>query len=85
MANKEDVYVVGILEAYDDRTEIKFVTSVNMHTKYAEWKDGEKAMEFSGEYAKDLSLGLCMNGYIAIPMLKAEYLNLGNPKAESEK
>ena len=41
-------------------------------------------MIFSKEYAKDLAFGLCMNGYVAIPMLKADYLNLGNPNIERE-
>lgn len=83
MTSREDAYVVGILEAYEDRTEVKYVTTVNSRTKYAEWKSGEVAMEFSKEYAKDLAFGLCVNGYVAIPMLKAEYLNLKNPKTES--
>lgn len=43
-----------------------------------------KAMEFSKEYAKDLAFGLCVNGYAAIPMLKAEYMNLKNPDAKRE-
>lgn len=87
MVNKKDVYVVGILKTYEDRTEVEYVTSVNMCTKYAEWKVGEMAIEFSKEYAKDLAFGLCVNGYIAIPMLKAEYLELRNclaTKQESE-
>lgn len=84
MADREETYVVGILEAYKDRTEVKYVTTVNSRTKYAEWKAGEKAMEFSKEYAKDLAFGLCVNGYVAIPMLKADYLNLKNPKREED-
>lgn len=75
---KKDVYVVGVLKAYKDRTEIKYVTGIP-ERNYAEWNAGEEAMEFSKEYAKDIALGLCINGYTAIPMLKAEYLNLENP------
>lgn len=87
MANKKEVYVVGILEAYKDRTEIKYVTDVQYDPKVAKWNAGEPAMEFSKEYAKDLAWGLCVNGYAAIPMLKASYLELRNPlvtKQESE-
>lgn len=86
MASKKEVYVVGVLESYEDRIEIKFVTGIP-ERKYAEWKAGETAMEFSKEYAKDVAFGLCVNGYAAIPMLKADYLKLGNPlvtKQESE-
>lgn len=84
MANKRDIYVIGILKAYEDRTEIKYVTNVNSRRKIAEWKAGEKAMEFLKGSAKDLALGLCTNGYVAIPMLKADYLNLKNPESKEE-
>ena len=36
-------------------------------------------MTFAKDYAKDLAWGLCVNGHAAIPMLKADYLNLTNP------
>lgn len=85
MANKKDIYVVGILKTYEDRTEIEYVTNINISTKTAEWKAGELAMEFSKEYAKDLAFGLCVNGYAAIPMLKADYLELRNCLATRQK
>lgn len=75
--SKKDVYVVGVLQNYEDRTEIKYVTGIP-ERNYAEWKAGEIAMEFSKEYAKDLAFGLCVNGYAAIPILKADYLELKN-------
>lgn len=87
MASKKDVYVVGILKTYEDRTEIEYVTNVDTNIKVAEWKAGESAIEFPKEYAKDLAFGLCINGYVAIPMLKANYLELRNclaTKQESE-
>lgn len=80
MARKADEYVVGILFAYEDRTEIKYVTNVEMQPKTAHWETGKDALTFSKEYAKDLSFGLCVNGYVAIPMLKEDYINLKNPK-----
>lgn len=83
MARKADNYVVGILSVYEDRTEIKYVTNVEMQPKTAHWEAGKDAMTFSKDYAKDLAFGLCVNGYVAIPMLKADYLELKNPK-ESE-
>lgn len=79
MAKKTDNYVIGILAPYEDRTEIKYVTSIETEPKTAYWKDGERAMIFTKDYAKDLALGLCVNGYIAVPMLKADYLDLRNP------
>lgn len=83
MAKKEkEVYVIGILIAHKFNTEIKFVTDIDNTTNYVEWIDGEKAMEFAKETAKDIALGLCWNGYAAIPMLKASYLTLENPKKE---
>ena len=82
MAKKSEDYVVGILFNYDDRTEIKFVTEVNVANKSAYWNSGKEAMVFSKEYAKDLAFGLCVNGYVAIPMFKANYLNLGNSETE---
>lgn len=82
MAKKSEDYVVGILFTYEDRTEIKYVTDVNHGNKEAYWKKGEIAMVFSKEYATDLAFGLCVNGYVAIPMLKANYLNLYNTEIE---
>lgn len=87
MSSKKEVYVVGILETYENRTEIKYVTDAKTHTKVALWEEGKVAMEFSKEWAKDLAFGLCVNGYAAIPMLKADYLELKNPlvtKQENE-
>lgn len=80
MAKKTENYVVGILYAYEDRTEIKFVTSIGTKPKVAMWEDGEDAMIFSKDYATDVAFGLCVNGYVAIPIIKADYLNLSNPK-----
>lgn len=84
MARKAEQYVIGILLSYKDRTEIKYVTSVQTEPKVAHWEDGKEAMAFSKDYAKDLAFGLCMNGYAAIVMIKPDYLTLINPKAESE-
>lgn len=77
MANKKEVYVVGVLQNYEDRTGIKYVTGIP-ERNYAEWKAGETAMEFSKEYAKDIAFGLCFNNYTAIPILKEDYLDLKN-------
>ena len=84
MAKKVDNYVVGILSQYEDRTEIKYVTNVEYNPKVAKWEDNEEAMIFSKDYAVDLAFGLCVNGHIAIPMLKADYLNLRNPAKKEE-
>lgn len=87
MAKQKEIYVIGILQHYMDRTEIKYVTNVDNVTNFAEWKAGESALEFSKKEAQDLALGLCMNGNTAIPMLKADYLELRNclaTKQESE-
>lgn len=84
MAKKSEQYVIGILLSYKDRTEIKYVTSVQTETKIAHWEDGESAMAFSKDYAKDLAFGLCMNGYAAIVMIKPDYLTLVNPESEDE-
>lgn len=80
---KNDNYVIGILNAFEDRTEIKYVTNVNYSSNYAQWKAGEKAAEFSKDMAADVALGLCFNGYAAIPMLKANYLDLKNPEEKN--
>lgn len=84
MSKKSETYVVGILFTYEDRTEIKFVTDLKRLEKEAYWNNDEEAMTFSKEYAKDLALGLCINGHVAIPMLKASYLNLSNAKSKKE-
>ena len=84
MARKAEKYVIGVLFPYQDRTEIKYVTSVSSEHKVAKW-DGKEAMTFSKAYAKDLAWGLTLNGNPAIIMLKESYLNLSNPKiVESE-
>ena len=84
MARKAEQYVIGILSSYEDRTEIKYVTSVQTEPKVAKWDDGKEAMEFSKDYAKDLAFGLCVNGYAAIVMIKPDYLTLVNPESEDE-
>ena len=84
MARKADVYVVGILFTYEDRTEIKYVTEIDMETKYAKWEAGKEAKIFSKDWAKDLAWALSLNGNPAIPMLKADYLDLRNPEKERE-
>ena len=83
MARKaKEEYVVGILSSYEDRTEIKYVTSIQTEPKVAHWGDGKEAMAFSKDYAKDLAFGLCVNGYTAIVMIKSDYLTLANPESE---
>lgn len=84
MARKAEEYVVGILFGYEDRTEIKYVTEIDMQTKVAHWEDGKEAKIFSKDWAKDLAWALCLNGNAAIPMLKADYLDLVNPKVKEE-
>ena len=83
MARKaKEEYVVGIVSSYEDRTEIKYVTSVQTEPKVAKWDDGKEAMIFSKDYANDLVFGLCMNGYAAIVMIKPDYLTLVNPESK---
>ena len=83
MARKtKEEYVVGILSSYEDRTEIKYVTSIQTEPKVAHWEDGKEAMTFSKDYAKDLAFGLCVNGYAAIVMIEQNYLSLVNPESE---
>jgi len=84
MSRKAEEYVVWILFPYENRTEIKYVTSISSKSKVAKWEDGKEAMSFSKEYAKDLAWGLTLNGNPAIAMLKESYLHLENPKIESE-
>ena len=82
MARKTEQYVVGILFPTKTETTIKYVTSVQTNPKVAKWEDGKAAMTFAKEYAKDLAFGLCVNGHIAVPMIKADYLELVNPEGE---
>lgn len=84
MARKSEEYVVGILFAYEDRTEIKYVTKVDNANKMSYWEDGKEAKIFSKDWAKDLAWALCLNGNAAIPMIKADYLDLVNSKAKEE-
>ena len=84
MARKAEQYVIGILSSYEDRTAIKYVTSVQTEPKVAKWEDGKDAMIFSKDYAKDLAFGLCMNGYAAVVMIKQDYLDLRNPESKEE-
>ena len=84
MARKSDEYAVGILFAYEDRTEIKYVTEIDMQTKFAKWEDGKEAKIFSKDWAKDLAWALCLNGNPAIPMIKPDYLGLRNPEKKED-
>ena len=81
MAKKAEQYVVGILFPTKTETTIKYVTSIQTEPKVAKWNDGEEAMTFSKDYAKDLAFGLCINGYAAIVMIKPDYLTLVNPES----
>ena len=82
MARKaKEEYVVGILFPTKTQTTIKYVTSVQTEPKIAKWDNGESAITFSKDYAKDLAFGLCMNGYAAITMIKPDYLTLVNPES----
>lgn len=80
MARKADKYVIGILFAYEDRTEIKYVTKSDNIKKISYWEDGKEAMIFSKDDAKYLAWALTINGNPAIPMLKPDYLDLVNPE-----
>lgn len=82
MARKTEQYVIGILFPTRTETTIKYVTSVQTKPKVAKWDDGEPAITFSKDYAKDLAFGLCVNGYAAVVMIKADYLDLRNPESE---
>lgn len=82
MARKAEQYVIGILFPTRTETTIKYVTSVQIEPKVAKWDDGEPAMTFSKDYAKDLAFGLCVNGYVAVVMIKENYLDLRNPESE---
>ena len=81
MTRKAEQYVIGVLSSYKDRTEIKYVTSVQTEPKVAKWDEGKEAKTFSKDYAKDLAFGLCVNGYTAIVMIKPDYLTLVNPES----
>ena len=83
MAKKEN-YVVGILFPDETKTTIKWVTSAQITPKVANWDDGEPAMTFSKQYAKDLAFGLCMNGTPAVAVIKEDYVNLKNPESKEE-
>lgn len=80
MARKTDKYVIGILFAYEDRTEIKYVTKSDNIEKISYWEDGKEAMTFSKDDAKYLAWALTINGNPAIPMLKPDYITLKNPE-----
>lgn len=82
MARKAEQYVIGILFSTATETKIKYVTSVQTQPKVAKWEDGKEAMTFSKDYAKDVAFGLCVNGHVAVPILKADYLELINPEGE---
>lgn len=84
MAKKAEQYVVGILFPTQTETTIKYVTSVQIEPKVAKWDDGESAMIFSKDCAKDIAFGLCVNGYAAVVMIKENYLDLRNPEGKEE-
>ena len=85
MARKAEEYVIGILFPYEERTEIKYVTSILNEIKVAKWEDGKEAMTFSKAYAKDLAWALRFNGNPAIVVLKESYLTLKNPNTVENK
>ena len=80
--SKTEQYVIGILFPTRTETTIKYVTDVQFDPKVAKWEDGQMAMTFSKDYANDLAFGLCVNGYAAVVMIKADYLDLRNPEGK---
>ena len=84
MSRKEE-YVIGVLFTYEDHTEIKFVTNEDNVKKVCYWEDGKEAKTFSKEHAKDTAYALCVNGFVAVPMLKADYLTLSNVEKKEAK
>lgn len=60
MANKKNYYYVLVIQNYGP----VFVTGIP-ERNMAEWDKLKKPREFTREYARDIAMGLGLNGYLA--------------------
>lgn len=59
---------------------MKFVTAVHRHD--AEWESGKPALKLSEDFAKDIVLGLTLNGYPSAVVRVLNGVELSNPEEE---
>lgn len=64
--------------------EIRFVTSQDYHKRVALWEKGKPAITMPHEHAKDIAMGLRMNGFTAFVVEYPSGMNMENP-GEAEK
>lgn len=70
---------IAIIDLTDNRNTLRFVTS--LESSNALWEAGKPAKAFSKTVAKDVLMGLCLNGYSAI-IVKSTSLIVPNNKEE---
>ena len=70
MANKKNYYYVLVMTNHGP----VFVTGIP-ERRTAQWDKLEKPMEFSRDYARDVTIGLCVNGHMAYTVCQPYELN----------
>ena len=71
---------IAIIDLTDNRNTMKFVTS--LEGRMALWEAGKPAMAMGDTKAKDIVLGLCMNGYNATLIKAPSYMSFNNKEGE---
>ena len=71
---------IAIIDLTDNRNTMKFVTS--LEGRMALWEAGKPAMALSEARAKDIVLGLCVNGYNATLIKAPSFMSFNNKEEE---
>ena len=71
---------IAIIDVTDNRNTLRFVTS--LEGRNALWEAGKPAMAITESRAKDIVLGLCMNGYNATLIKAPSYMCFNNKEEE---
>lgn len=80
MSNPRYDTYVAVFTNKDGDIRTRFVTDLPARN-VAEWNAGKPAMQIAESYAKDIVLGLTLNGFAAAVVKVLHGVNLNNPAA----
>lgn len=71
---------IAIIDLTDNRNTLRFVTG--LEGRNALWEAGKPAKAFSKTIAKDVIMGLCLNGYYATIIEAPNFMSFNNKEEE---
>lgn len=77
MASTKYFTYIAVITPEENKNIVKYVTHIEGRT--AHWEAGKPARKFNEAWAKDVALGLCMNGFNAVVVKALDGLELSNP------